>query len=330
MANTTRAVNETTALSNQYLVLQPPVRNLRADVARFQVLAEQAFAGVPATPTFLATAVAASDATDGAYATLRRGIRSAETTGLTPGLNSAMSTYIAIRAKLAVYVDPTTTPPQKAAIVAAERTANANLDRVLASSEGAMTTRLEVQARHAQAAANSARLDLWLSLLFGTLLGVAFTALFALRALRVEREDNRKAALQGRVTSRNEFEARLQRALEMSKSEASVFDLVSEALLGAAPDVRSELLLADSSRAHFRQVLVTSGADDGGGCGVVSPDDCPAASHGTTMVFPTSTALDACPNLRGRGCSAACVPVSIAGNSVGVFHVTADGGFAAL
>ena len=32
--------------------------------------------------------------------------------------------------------------------------------------------------------------------------------------------------------------------------------------------------------------------------------------------------MDACPHLRGRNCSALCVPVSISGNSVGVFHVT--------
>ena len=44
------------------------------------------------------------------------------------------------------------------------------------------------------------------------------------------------------------------------------------------------------------------------------------------MVFPDSTALDACPNLRGRGCSALCVPMGISGNSVGVFHVTTEDG----
>jgi diguanylate cyclase (GGDEF)-like protein len=90
--------------------------------------------------------------------------------------------------------------------------------------------------------------------------------------------------------------------------------------------MHSELLLADSSRAHFRQVLVSAAEEGNGGCGVISPDDCPAASRGQTMVFPSSTALDACPNLRGRGCSALCVPVSISGNSVGVFHVTTTDG----
>jgi diguanylate cyclase (GGDEF)-like protein len=38
--------------------------------------------------------------------------------------------------------------------------------------------------------------------------------------------------------------------------------------------------------------------------------------------------MDACPHLKGRGCSALCVPVSISGNSVGVFHVTAPEGSA--
>jgi diguanylate cyclase (GGDEF)-like protein len=90
--------------------------------------------------------------------------------------------------------------------------------------------------------------------------------------------------------------------------------------------MRAELLLADSSRAHFQQVLVSSEGHNGLGCAVVSPDDCPAASRGQTMIFPESTALDACPYLRGRACSALCVPVSISGNSIGVVHVTADDG----
>jgi diguanylate cyclase (GGDEF)-like protein len=70
-------------------------------------------------------------------------------------------------------------------------------------------------------------------------------------------------------------------------------------------------------------VLVSPPTSDEPGCAVVSPDDCPAASRGQSMIFPESTAIDACPYLRGRACSALCVPVSIAGNSVGVVHVTA-------
>jgi diguanylate cyclase (GGDEF)-like protein len=114
--------------------------------------------------------------------------------------------------------------------------------------------------------------------------------------------------------------------MEMAKSEQPVFELVTQALGDAAPDVRAELLLADSSMAHFRQVLVSPPISEEPGCAVVAPDDCPAASRGQSMVFPESTAIDACPYLRGRGCSALCVPVSVGGNSVGVVHVTdADG-----
>ena len=73
-------------------------------------------------------------------------------------------------------------------------------------------------------------------------------------------------------------------------------------------------------------MLVSAGAAAGFGCGVISPDDCPAATRGQTLVFPVSAAMDACPYLRGLGCSALCVPVSISGNSVGVVHVTAAEG----
>jgi diguanylate cyclase (GGDEF)-like protein len=112
----------------------------------------------------------------------------------------------------------------------------------------------------------------------------------------------------------------------MAKSDASVYALVGEALADATPELYSELLVAESSTAHFQQVLARSEELEGSGCGVVSPDDCPAAARGQTMVFPRSTAIDACPNLRGRGCSAVCIPVSIGGDSIGVFHVTAPEG----
>ena len=142
----------------------------------------------------------------------------------------------------------------------------------------------------------------------------------------MERQQARRETKQTDLAHRIAFEASLQTALEMSKAEASVFDLVAEALSQAAPGMRSELLLADSSTANFRQVLVSTAQTDDAGCGVMSPDDCPAASRARAMVFPSSTALDACPNLRGRGCSALCVPMSMSGNSVGVFHVTTDDG----
>jgi diguanylate cyclase (GGDEF)-like protein len=62
---------------------------------------------------------------------------------------------------------------------------------------------------------------------------------------------------------------------------------------------------------------------------VVSPFDCPATTRGHTLVFPTSTALNACPYLQDRAsgdCSATCVPISIAGKTVGVTHATGPDG----
>ena len=108
-------------------------------------------------------------------------------------------------------------------------------------------------ARQAQAEAKAAIGRRW-ALAIGGIFALTITALFARKASRVERQSARKDAVQLALTRRNEFEARLQRALEMSKTEGPVFDLVAEALNDAAPLLRAELLLADTSRAHFRSL----------------------------------------------------------------------------
>jgi diguanylate cyclase (GGDEF)-like protein len=123
---------------------------------------------------------------------------------------------------------------------------------------------------------------------------------------------------------RNELEARLQRSLEMASTESDVFRLVSRALSITVPAVPAELLVADSSRAHFHQVA-QSDARDGQGCQVLTPTECPAATFGQTQIWPSSSALDACPHLQGRPdgeCSALCVPMGIGGKTVGVVHAT--------
>src|SRR6202035_1838270 len=216
--------------------------------------------------------------------------------------------------------------PQTAQLAAAETSTEAVLDNTLATLQSTISSRLDTTADEAQAAASAARVDLLWSIAVGLAIALAVTAVLTRHALLVERKQARREAEQSELADRIAFEASLQTALEMSKAEASVFDLVSEALSQAAPDMRSELLLADSSKAHFQQVLVSSAQADTAGCGVMSPDDCPAASRSRNMVFADSTALDACPNLRGRHCSALCVPMSIGGNAIGVFHVTAADG----
>jgi len=102
---------------------------------------------------------------------------------------------------------------------------------------------------------------------------VSVTTILARKALRMERALADHDASVARTTRRGEFEGRLQRALEMAKDEIPVFDLVAESLSEVAPGVRSELLLADSSRAHFRQVLVTQADSASAGCAVVSPGE---------------------------------------------------------
>jgi diguanylate cyclase (GGDEF)-like protein len=155
---------------------------------------------------------------------------------------------------------------------------------------------------------------------------VVLLALFAAVAKRARRRANELARVEEELAqegTRNDLEARLHRAFEMVSSEAASFGLVEEAVTAGAPDAVAELLVADSSRAHLRRVAATSTADDRG-CGVSSPNDCPAARHGQTQVFPSSLSLDACPHLKDRptATSAVCVPVSIAGNTVGVLHAT--------
>ncbi|HEV2993651.1 MAG TPA: GGDEF domain-containing protein [Acidimicrobiia bacterium] len=123
---------------------------------------------------------------------------------------------------------------------------------------------------------------------------------------------------------RNELESGLQRALELVRTEPACSTLIQHAIERSSPELPCEFLVADSSRAHFHQVITT---DPGGGpgCPVMSPDDCPATSRGQTQIWPSSTAIDACPHLSDRDtgdCSAVCVPVSIAGKTIGVLHAT--------
>jgi diguanylate cyclase (GGDEF)-like protein len=328
VVNSSKAENSIGLLNERYLVLQPPVRQLRAAVADFQVIAAPVIAGSIPDTTLIDSAVADSNAADKNYLTLTHLLSLPGNNALAPHLTAQMSAYVATRSKLGAYLAGEKVSALTAQIGAEEQTASAKLDAALASLQATISDRLKHAANQALVASDAARVDLLWSLAVGGTFAIGVTVLFTRKAVRVEQELASKEAAQLALTNRNEFEARLQRALEMAKHEEPVFDLVAEALNESAADHRAELLLADSSRAHFRQVLVSTGSDEGVGCGVVSPSDCPAASRGQTLIFPSSTAMDVCPYLRGRGCSALCVPVSISGNSIGVFHVTAADGVA--
>lgn len=63
----------------------------------------------------------------------------------------------------------------------------------------------------------------------------------------------------------------------------------------------AELLVADSSHAHLRQVAASGNDGLGPGCGVGTPHDCTArGTRGQTQVYDTSERIDACPHLRHR------------------------------
>jgi diguanylate cyclase (GGDEF)-like protein len=142
----------------------------------------------------------------------------------------------------------------------------------------------------------------------------------SVRRGRVITDERRERDLEA---ARNELDARLQRGLVMATDEGSCLGVVGRALQEL--DLRStEVLVADSSRAHFHQVLSPTGGA-AIGCGVATPNDCPATRTGQTQTFARSESIDACPHLleHPQGpCSAVCAPINIAGVAVGVMSAT--------
>jgi diguanylate cyclase (GGDEF)-like protein len=141
------------------------------------------------------------------------------------------------------------------------------------------------------------------------------------RAVRFEQAEARRARTDAIDARRADLETQLQRGLEMESTEPGTYVVIRQALDRVAPDCGVELLVADSSKAHFHQV-VSTGEEGRAACQVGAPSECPAASSGQTRVFSDSRKLDTCPYLRGHTESvwATCVPVSIAGRTTGVIH----------
>ena len=130
------------------------------------------------------------------------------------------------------------------------------------------------------------------------------------------------------AVQRREFETQLANALDMADTEDEALEVTRLAIEMLTPDMRTALLLADNSQAHLR-TIIASGDEGFAGCPVESPDRCIAARRGQTQTFPDSNALDACPKLRNRPegqCGSVCVPVAIAGRTVGVLHVVHGAG----
>jgi len=163
--------------------------------------------------------------------------------------------------------------------------------------------------------------------------GLSIGTVFSVAAYRASKKqfllDERRDKARDAAKLAADFETELGHALEMAQTETAAVDtlrLVLEKEIASQP---VELLLADSSQAHLSQLLTTDAVSHGPGCPVQTPDDCPAIRRGATLDFEDSESYSACPNLRGRGgepCSAVCVPVTIAGRTVGVLHTTGVAG----
>jgi diguanylate cyclase (GGDEF)-like protein len=125
-----------------------------------------------------------------------------------------------------------------------------------------------------------------------------------------------------------DFDSRLQTALQMAGTESAGYDVVSRALDLTAVGGRSQLMLADSSEAHLK-TAVDHGGNQVAGCSVVGPFDCPAIRSAQTSRFDSEETLDACPWLINRTpvdaepqtLGAVCIPLTVIGRAIGVLHI---------
>ena len=143
-------------------------------------------------------------------------------------------------------------------------------------------------------------------------------------AVRIAHREAEERLLEAR---RQKFETRLANALDMAEGEPEVIDVIERSFATVIPDHPVEFLLADNSHAHVLRMASASPSAIPPGCGVDSPDHCPAARRAQVQRCLDSEDLDACPKLRDRGhgeLAAVCVPVSIMGRTVGIFHATGE------
>ena len=309
-------------------VLQQVV-DLRTLLAEFQVYAEPHLAATHEAPVDgAALAEGAGIVTSESAQAVKaaKGLASIGLTAMGRDLDAAQATYTDAVTAFTPLLTGGVSNVDVAALAAGERAAYVQIWNVTTQ---AMTHARHTRDLHVKLGATHLAEGRTRVLVAGgimALIALCGIAVFGQHAHRGERSERVGAR-------RQEYEAALQQALEMAKAEGAVYTVVGEALHESVPSLEVEMLVADSSRAHFHQSVDTG--SDGlvgrvrSGCGVVSPTDCAATIRGHTLVFPTSQAFSVCPYLRGRAsgeCSAVCVPVSIGGRTVGVTHATgADG-----
>ena len=300
------------------------VGELRTALADWQVHFEPivAQAGVMDAATLTQSALLAQTVLDDAAAA-NDALTTLDLTALSGEVATVAAAFTQTLTKLRS-VTAETPVPEAVALVVAERAEYAQFWEVTATAITQLREILDANAEGvvSHLAAAHARIRAILALSVGVAgVGVVVIGARARRQLRAERV----------AAHRHRFDTSLQTGLGMAASESEVYRAVNWALRESVPGLQVELLVAGSGRPHFYQAIHTGagGAEERSGCGVASPAECPAASHGAALVFPTSTATDACPYLHDRPsgpCSAACVPMGAAGMTIGVLHATAVDG----
>jgi diguanylate cyclase (GGDEF)-like protein len=116
-------------------------------------------------------------------------------------------------------------------------------------------------------------------------------------------------------------------ALDLVENEAEAHEVAQQALELIDRERSFELLLAPHGSTGLSAVAATDNPDlSRPACPVDVTTSCVAVRRAQPVVFDSSESINACPKLRHRPygpCSAACVPVSIAGRPVGVLHTVA-------
>jgi diguanylate cyclase (GGDEF)-like protein len=161
------------------------------------------------------------------------------------------------------------------------------------------------------------------TILVTLVIGVAVGLLVILTSITVIRAQRKK---QESDNSYRDFDRRVQRAYQLIEAESEILELTGEVLGEAIDDQRNaELILADASRTKMKRIKGAGSTPQWQGCPVPTLAECPTVQSNSRMAFRSNASFDACRHFRDESkeqpCSAACVPVSVMGRTVGVIHV---------
>src|SRR6202035_2911512 len=160
VANVSKAESLNAQLTERYVVLLPPVREMRTAASAFQVLAAGAFnSSAPASATNVAGAENAANAFNKSYLTLQHLLALPGNAELAPHLADQVSAWLASQSSLGAFLAGGTHTPQTAHLAVVETSAEANLDATLVSLQTTVTNLVDKTSDQAKAAADSARVD---------------------------------------------------------------------------------------------------------------------------------------------------------------------------